>query len=194
MANPTISRLPAPHDCVRVSLTHWFRESWHVCYTGTPRQLVAAGIVDSDMERKLLTPKGGARFGKDGLPFKLESGRVPAHVQWSLDEIVTLKRRASRHNLLNLPGMAELFPGGINSIPTGDCDAPDLTHEQLATRFPAITVGMASAAFRVASIIGASDVRSASLRDRCVGRRQRPVQWLSIGKVIVPAWTGRGAA
>jgi hypothetical protein len=87
--------------------------------------------------------------------------------------------------------MAELLPHGI---PTDEHHDDELTHEQLAAQFPAITMGMAFVANAMASRIGASSVRNARLRARCVGRRQRPTQWLSIGKVIAPHFVARSAA
>lgn len=191
MANPTtIGRLPAPHDCIEVSVTRWFHDEWWVRYSGTPKQLVAAGIVDSDMESKILSKKGGARIAKDGFFFKLDSGRVPAHVQWPLDEVVGFKRKVrGLAPLLQLPGMMEIFPDGEAPEDSDD----EFTYEQLAEQFPQISFGMARQAFSVAAAIGASSLREWRLRDRRVGRLHRAAEWLSIGKVIAPNWT-RGAA
>lgn len=192
MANPITGKLPAPHDCISISVTVC-RYDYRVRYTGTPKQLLAAGVVDDDMVRKINSQKGGARIGKDGLSFKLRSGRIPAHVQWARDEAVSFDRTArncDQHKLLQLPGVAELFPDGF-SVDSHHDD--ELTPYEVAEQFPTITLGMAYLASALASRIGASSVRSASLRDRCVGRRQRPARWLSIGKVIAPYFAG-GAA
>jgi hypothetical protein len=189
VANPITGNLPAPHDCISISVTPRFN-SWYVRYTGTPQQLVAAGVVDDDMVRKINSQKGGARIGKDGMLFKLKSGRIPAHIQWSRDEAVGFERKGSAELIMQLPGMIELFPDG----PPDDGHHDDeLTPEQLVAQFPTITMGMAWVANAMAERIGASSVRNASLRVRCVGRRQRPAQWLSIGKVIAPRFAG-GAA
>lgn len=128
MANPIITgKLPAPHDCISISVTQWFRDEWCVRYKGTPQQLVAAGVVDDDMACKINSQKGGARTGKDGIRFKLRSGRTPARIQWARDEVVEFDRTArDLKQMMQLPGMAQLFPNGAPADEPHDDDV--LTH------------------------------------------------------------------
>lgn len=183
MASLITGRLPSPHDCIDVSVIYCGHGStWYVRYTGTPKQLVAAGVIDSDMVSKIVSQKGGARIGKDGLPFKLRSGRVPAHFQWARDEAVTFERKvrdSDRHKLQQLPGMRELIPNDLPTQEERDAEirANPGPGDRVCGSLSAQACAYAEAVGRVAS------------RVRAIGRTQRLMRWATINDtVIAPDW------
>lgn len=151
--------MPAPHEVISIKVD--FCDYWsQVCYTGTPAQLLAAGVVDAHMESKILHQGRGPMLSRDGVRFSVSER--PKRLAWEIGQTlsVTFRLRIPR-DALNLPGIRDIFPSGLpkEQLHSDQQREADRTHDMAA-------------------------------RSRCVGRFQRPVQWRAIGKVITVDWAG----
>lgn len=176
--------LPAPNQHIEISVTAWSATSFTVDYIARPQELVAAGLVTSYMEGKILSQRSGIHMDEAGRRFKLapiaQYPRPPKRVLWEGAEPVALRfYDASRRAVLDLPGVRELYPDGLPSQEErnrGIRENPGLG-DRVCGSLSAQACAYAETVGRVIS------------RARPVGRSQRLMRWSLInGTVIAPDW------
>jgi hypothetical protein len=172
MSNDRSGTLAAPHACVAIAVTQQSGTRFAVEDTGTPAQLVAAGIVNEQMQEKILSQRSGVMIDSDGDAFKIQGkfGETK-RATWEAASRCTLTYyRIGSAAVLCLPGVAALFPSGLE---VEERSALNAQIEQLG---------------QVVRVMREVEEGGGMQRCRIIGRKRREATWYALDDVLYVNW------